>query len=118
MSGAKVHRFGFRLSWDWLQHGWGRCEKPFLHRLPGVRRGVRHLRLAGSGVHLAGKCCADAARVASTGARPSRSSRAAHPPSMVSVRSCAPRGAIMGNKPPGSSAARVQFEIQREHCSH
>jgi uncharacterized protein (DUF2062 family) len=30
MSGAPVHRFGFRLSWDWLQHGLGPMWKPFL----------------------------------------------------------------------------------------
>ena len=30
MSGAPVRRFGFRLSWDWLQHGLGPMWKPFL----------------------------------------------------------------------------------------
>ena len=30
MSGAPVHRFGFRLRWDWLQHGLGPMWKPFL----------------------------------------------------------------------------------------
>ena len=28
--GDRVHRFGFRLSWDWLQHGLGPVWKPFL----------------------------------------------------------------------------------------
>jgi uncharacterized protein (DUF2062 family) len=30
ISGARVHRFGFRLSWDWLQHGLGPMWQPFL----------------------------------------------------------------------------------------
>jgi uncharacterized protein len=30
VTGAPVHRFGFRLSWDWLQHGLGPVWKPFL----------------------------------------------------------------------------------------
>jgi uncharacterized protein (DUF2062 family) len=30
VSGAPVHRFGFRLSWDWLQHGLGPMWQPFL----------------------------------------------------------------------------------------
>jgi uncharacterized protein len=30
LSGSPVHRFGFRLSWDWLQHGLGPMWKPFL----------------------------------------------------------------------------------------
>jgi uncharacterized protein (DUF2062 family) len=28
--GVRPHRFGFRLSWDWLQHGLGPMWKPFL----------------------------------------------------------------------------------------
>ena len=30
VSGAPVHRFGFRLSWDWLQHGLGPRWETFL----------------------------------------------------------------------------------------
>ncbi len=30
ITGARVHRFGFRLSWDWLQHGLGPMWEPFL----------------------------------------------------------------------------------------
>jgi uncharacterized protein len=30
VSGAPVRHFGFRLSWDWLQHGLGPAWKPFL----------------------------------------------------------------------------------------
>jgi len=30
VSGEPVHRFGFRLSWDWLQHGLGPVWRPFL----------------------------------------------------------------------------------------
>jgi uncharacterized protein (DUF2062 family) len=30
LTGAPVHRFGFRLSWDWLQHGLGPVWEPFL----------------------------------------------------------------------------------------
>jgi uncharacterized protein len=30
ISGERVHHFGFRLSWDWLQHGLGPVWRPFL----------------------------------------------------------------------------------------
>jgi len=30
LCGSPVHRFGFRLSWDWLQHGLGPMWQPFL----------------------------------------------------------------------------------------
>ncbi len=30
LSGAPVHRFGFRLSWHWLEHGLGPMWQPFL----------------------------------------------------------------------------------------